>query len=421
MVNWFNLTIVFILADYFFKLYLNSRQLKKYQITETPEYIEKLNVTTNEKFRTSQKYGRDKMIFSNVSSTFSLCLSLGALFYNGLPAIWNYSLEFIKKYGYNADNEIIRSLVFVQIIILILTVTDLPFSYYYSFQLEQKYGYNNMTRLLFLKDKVLGVLITTVLMQPLIAALIYVIQITGSLFWLYAWGLVFAFSLFSITIYPVLIAPLFNKYTPIEGELKDSIFELAKRVDFPASKLFVCDNSRRDSHMNAYFYGFFKNKRIVLYDTLVKELSREELLAVLCHEFGHYKMNHTFYLITFQQVYILMFFYLFGLFINETSLYNGFGFDTPTVLIGLILFSILYTPMDQIFSFGMNIFSRKFEYQADDYALKLGYDTTNALVKLHVKDGAPLIVDPIYSAYHHSHPTLLERINNIKDQVEKIE
>eukprot|EP01133_Synstelium_polycarpum_P004345 gene4344-5073_t len=286
--------------------------------------------------------------------------------------------------------------------------------YYYNFVLEERNGFNKITRGLFIKDKIVGVLLAMAIGSPIIFMLISVIKWTGPLFWIYAWALMFVISLVMLTIYPILIAPLFNTYSPVEGELKDDIMALAKRVDFPATKMFVVDNSKRSGHMNAYFYGFFKNKRIVLYDTLVKELSKAEILAVLCHEFGHYKMNHTIKLMAFQQVYLLVFFYTFGHFMNDVQLFTDFSFQEPNILIGLILFSSIYAPLDQIFSFIVNIFSRKFEYEADDYAFHFGYDLTDGLVKLYIHDHASLLVDPLYSAFHYTHPTLLERLNNIK-------
>ncbi|EFA74575.1 CAAX prenyl protease [Heterostelium album PN500] len=385
--NWMNFVILTTTVEQVINQYLNYRQLQKLKIKTIPSTLEAYNITTPEQFAKSQQYGYDKFSATN----------------------------FLSNFGYS--NEILISIVFLTEYILFSTLLEIPFSLYYSFVLEEKHGFNKISLKLFIKDKIIGVLLIVVIGGPLVSALIYIVKWTGPLFWFYSWLLIAAFSFVMITIYPVLIAPLFNKYSPVEGELRDSIYELAKKVDFPATQLYVVDNSKRSSHMNAYFYGFFKNKRIVLYDTLIKELSQEEILAVLCHEFGHYKMNHTLRLIVIQQIYLIVFFYIFGLFVNDIQLFNDFGFQNTYTFVGLLLFSQIYSPLDQIFSFISNVFSRAYEYQADDYALGMGYDLTDGLVKLNIKDSASLIIDPWYSTYHHTHPTLLERLKNIKSKL----
>ncbi|EGG25007.1 CAAX prenyl protease [Cavenderia fasciculata] len=397
-VNWCYLSIFFIVFDYVFNVYLNIRQSRKLRITKIPPQLDAYEITTPDQFIKSQDYGYDKLIFSTFHMTFGVVTNVLSFMYGLNPLVWKLSKWILNNHIYETDNEIIISIAFLFIYSLFNTITELPFSLYKTFVLEEKHGFNNTTIGLFIKDTIISLLLMAAIGPIIIGVIVYVIQATGPLFWLYTWIVVFAISLIMMTIYPTLIAPLFNKYSPVEGELKESILALAKRVDFPATKLFVVDNSKRSGHMNAYFYGFFKNKRIVLYDTLIKELEEEDVLAVLCHEFGHYKMSHTLRLMALQQVYILGFFYLFGLFMNDVKLFNDFGFHQETpVFVGLLLFGLIFHPVSQLFSFVVHIFSRKFEYEADKYAFDFGYDLSNGLAKLHIKDSSSLLVDTIVS------------------------
>ncbi|KAF2068815.1 hypothetical protein CYY_009861, partial [Polysphondylium violaceum] len=269
---------------------------------------------------------------------------------------------------------------------------------------------------LFIKDKIMSFVLVLVIGSPVLAIVLYIMHWAGNLLWFYIWLFLLGFSLLAMTLYPTLIQPLFNTYSPVEGELQEAIFGLAKKVGFPATKMFIVNESKRSSHSNAYFYGFFKNKRIVLYDTLVKNFEKEEILAVLAHEMGHYKLNHTLKAFIISQFHVLFLFYSFGFFIYNTKMYSDFGFTTQPIFIGLILFQGLLKPIDSLVSFLLNCNSRKHEYEADTFAVKFGYDTPDHLVKLYIKDSGSLIVDPLYSAYHNSHPTLLERMANIKLQ-----
>jgi len=214
-----------------------------------------------------------------------------------------------------------------------------------------------------------------------------------------------------MTIYPTVIAPLFNKFTPLEeGELRDKIFQLAQRVNFPLKKLFVVDGSTRSNHSNAYFYGFFNNKRIVLFDTLLTQVNTQGIVAIIGHELGHYKFSHTLKNLIITQVHFLLFFFLFGQMLNADEMYSSFGFTPKPVFIGLFLFSFVYGPIEHIFGLAMNFLSRHFEYQADHFAVDLGFDLNIPLAKIHQENLGNMNPDPWYSTYHYSHPTLLERL-----------
>lgn len=252
------------------------------------------------------------------------------------------------------------------------------------------------------------------------------------------------FQLFIIMIYPTVIQPLFNKLTPLEeGELRTKIEELAARIAFPLKKLYVIDGSKRSNHSNAYFYGFGKNKHIVLFDTLIDHSDNEEICAVLAHELGHWKMGHTLKLLGVSQVYTFIIFWLFSFFIHNAKFYQDFGFHTTPLLIGFVLFQIVYIPVDSVISFCMHVYQRKNEYEAgkwihiyiylvtyflflftsflficlllDAFALKLGYASKlrSSLIKLSVKNLGGFNMDPWYSAWNNSHPTLTERLGKL--------
>ncbi|KAN0038009.1 hypothetical protein ACTA71_000181 [Dictyostelium dimigraforme] len=418
MVNYFIISISFFFLEHLYSFYLNFRQSKLLKnLTKIPEYCK--DRITQEDFKKSQEYSKAKLDFKTLTSTIQVVTTFLTFYYPVYPYFWNISLELAEKIGY--PNEIVRSCFFFVFTLGVSIITEIPFSYYYQFILEEKFGYNRMTIALFIKDKIISTLLMIGFGLPILSLAIYIINWSGPQLWFYCWLLLIAITLLSITIYPTFIQPLFNKFTPVDGEIAESIFSLAKRVGFPASKdtIFVVDNSKRDGHMNAYFYGLFGTKRIVLYDTLVKELDKEELLAVLGHEFGHYKMSHTLKQMLLVQVHLVTLLYGFSLLINDDQLYQQFGFvsSKDSVLVGLTLFMFLYAPIEHIFSLIINIFSRKYEFQADDFAVELGFLNSNHLFKLHFKELGCLVYDPLYSAYHHSHPTLVERSNNIDKKV----
>ncbi|GLT71121.1 hypothetical protein SLA2020_431620 [Shorea laevis] len=243
---------------------------------------------------------------------------------------------------------------------------------------------------------------------------------------IYLWGFMFVLSLVMMTLYPILIAPLFNKFTPLpDGELREKIEKLASSLKFPLKKLFVVDGSTRSSHSNAYMYGFFKNKRIVLYDTLIQQVTGitvfslsfsvqndEEIVAVIAHELGHWKLNHTMYSFIAVQILTFLQFGGYTLVRNSSDLFQSFGFDTQPVLIGLIIFQHTVIPLQHLVSFALNLVSRSFEFQADAFGKKLGYAAAlrAGLVKLQEENLSAMNTDPWYSAYHYSHPPLVERL-----------
>ena len=256
---------------------------------------------------------------------------------------------------------------------------------------------------------------------PILALLLYIIEWGGQYFYFYVWVFLAIVMLLMMTIYPAFIAPLFNKFSPLEdGSLKSKIEALAARLNFPLTKLFVIDGSKRSAHSNAYMYGFFKNKRIVLYDTLINQQEEEEVVAVLAHELGHWKMWHTIQGMIVSQTYMFFAFYFFGQCQHDHNLFASFGFskiETP-VFIGLLLFfQVIWAPVDKVLSFILTLNSRRNEFQADYFGAELGYakQLQSALAKLHMANLGNMNPDPYYSAYHYSHPPLVERLEALQN------
>eukprot|EP00340_Litonotus_pictus_P012254 CAMPEP_0170536670 /NCGR_PEP_ID=MMETSP0209-20121228/102275_1 /TAXON_ID=665100 ORGANISM="Litonotus pictus, Strain P1" /NCGR_SAMPLE_ID=MMETSP0209 /ASSEMBLY_ACC=CAM_ASM_000301 /LENGTH=224 /DNA_ID=CAMNT_0010838055 /DNA_START=876 /DNA_END=1547 /DNA_ORIENTATION=+ len=222
---------------------------------------------------------------------------------------------------------------------------------------------------------------------------------------------------FIITIYPHVIAPLFNKFTELEDcPLKEKIQVLASKVEFPLTKLFKIDGSKRSAHSNAYFFGLGKNKRIVLFDTLLEHLEDEEILAVLCHELGHWQKSHIWknMLNIFLQIFVL--FYVYGFFVTNDDLFLSFGFEDKSIIVGITLFMRLYSPVSYVLQLLTFRLSRRYEYQADEYAVDFGYGKLlcSGLVKMFKENSGDLDPDELYAACHYTHPTFVERLNYIK-------
>ncbi|KAJ3085354.1 CAAX prenyl protease 1 [Quaeritorhiza haematococci] len=394
--------------------YLSYRQHQKLKEKKIPHALE--SIVKQEDFEKANAYGLDKSKFGFVSGIFSQIQTTIVFYYDLLPWFWNFAGSWITYFGLEGNWEITQSIIFLVVISLISTVLNLPFSLYYTFVIEERHGFNKQTLGLFFADFLKGLLISGIIGVPVVAAFLWIIQWTGDNFALYVWLFMLVFQLVMVTIYPTLIQPLFNKFTPLEeGELKDKIHALAARIGFPLTKLFVIDGSKRSSHSNAYFYGFFKNKRIVLFDTLLEHSENEEVCGVLAHELGHWKHNHITKTLIITQTHLFLIFYLFAGFIHFDPLYKSFGFDSQPILIGFLLFQYIYMPVESVAGFAMNILSRFHEFQADHFAKSLGYAKVlkSALVKLHTKNLGNMNPDSLYSQWHYSHPPLVERLNAI--------
>ncbi len=361
-------------------------------------------------YKKSQNYKATNYKFGILTSTFSIVLTLGFLIFDGFEFVDNIA----RSYSYN---PIIIALIFFGIIMIGSDIITTPFSYYSTFVIEEKFGFNKTTVKTFIFDKIKGWLMMAIVGGGILALIIWFYQFTGTNFWLYAWGLVAIFVLFMNMFYSKLIVPLFNKQTPLEaGGLRDKIATYAETVGFKLDKIFIIDGSKRSTKANAYFSGFGSEKRVTLYDTLINDLDEDEIVAVLAHEVGHYKKKHVIFNLISSILLTGLTLYILSLFISNPMLSNALGVEIPSFHISLIAFGMLYSPISEITGLIMNLFSRKFEYQADDYAKNTfkAEPLITSLKKLSKNSLSNLTPHPAYVFMHYSHPTLLERIRNLK-------
>ncbi|MBT2163292.1 M48 family metallopeptidase [Zobellia barbeyronii] len=372
---------------------------------------EELNdVFDADEYKKSQAYKKTNYRFGLLTSTFSFLLTLCFLAFGGFERID----QLVRSV---TIQPIPMALMFFGIIMIGSDIVTLPLSYYSTFVIEEKFGFNKTTKGTFFLDKIKGWLMTAVVGGLLLAVIIWFFQWAGNNFWLYAWALVSVFTVFMNLFYSKLIVPLFNKQTPLEdGSLKTKIEAFAKNVGFELNNIFVIDGSKRSTKANAYFSGFGKEKRVTLYDTLINDLDEEEIVAVLAHEVGHYKKKHIIFNLIASLVLTGITLFVLSLFVNNPAVSIAIGVSQPSFHAALIGFGILYSPISEITGLIMNHFSRKFEYQADDYAKDTyaAIPLITSLKKLSKNSLSNLTPHPAFVFVHYSHPTLLNRIQNLK-------
>ena len=379
--------------------------------SDTPP-LEVADVYDKKEYQKSHAYKKTNANFSNISSLFSITLTLFFLFIDG----FKYVDDFARSH---TVNTILVALIFFGVILIGSDLLTTPFSYYKTFVIEESFGFNKSTKSLFWKDKIKGLVMSSFLGGGILALTIWFYQIFNENFWMYAWILIAVFSLFMNLFYAKLIVPLFNKQTPLEsGELKTAIEAYAKKVGFKLDAIFVIDGSRRSTKANAYFSGFGSQKRIMLFDTLINDLEIPEIVAVLAHEVGHYKKKHILFNLFTSLLLTGFMLFLFSLFINMPLFSEALGVAIPSFHIGLIAFGVLYSPISEITGMFMNYISRVFEYQADNFAKETfaANPLISALKKLNKNSLSNLTPHPTYVFMHYSHPTLFERIRNLKKE-----
>jgi STE24 endopeptidase len=398
--------IVILLLQFLIETVLNYLNAKHYG-DPIPKDLE--DVFDQEEYQQSQEYQKTNYRFGLWSSIFSIGLTLVFLIFGG----FEWTDQIARSFS---SNEIIITLIFFGFITVGSDIITTPFSYYQTFVIEERFGFNKSTKTLFLTDKLKGWLMMAVLGGGVITLTMWFYQWAGPSFWLYVWGLVTAIIVFMNLFYSKLIVPLFNKQTPLEeGSLKSKIENYAAKVGFELKNVFVIDGSKRSTKANAYFSGFGKEKRVTLYDTLIKDLEEEEIVAVLAHEVGHYKRKHILANLTASILVLGFTLFILSLFINNPEVSKAIGVSQPSFHAALIGFGILYSPFSELTSLVMNFLSRKFEYQADDYA-KDTYAATpliTSLKKLSKNNLSNLTPHPAYVFMHYSHPPLIQRIKNL--------
>jgi STE24 endopeptidase len=299
----------------------------------------------------------------------------------------------------------------------IFSLIGLPTDLYSTFGLEAKFGFNKTTLKLYLADKLKGMVLSLVIGVPFLFVILWLMRATGGYWWVWAFVFISGFQLLMIVIFPTFVAPWFNKFEPLkEGEFRDRILALADQVGFKTSGIYSMDGSKRSAHSNAYFTGIGRSKRIVLFDTLIEQMTVEQGLAVLAHEMGHYKMKHIRRMLVVQTVFLFVGLYVLSLLLDYSPLFAAFGLK-PSPHAALVLFSLLAGPFTFFLGPLMNFLSRKHEFEADRFAavtLRDGKPMEEALINLTVKNLANLTPHPWYSAYHYSHPSPAERIEAIR-------
>ena len=408
MNSFFFIILGITLFNFILEQYLDFLNSKLWS-NELPKELE--GIYDAEKYRKSQDYTKVKTRFSLITDTFSLALILIMLFCGGFGIIDNFLRSF-------TENPILLSLLFFGVIGFASDLLSTPFEVYFTFNIEKKFGFNTTTIKTFILDKIKGWLIGLLIGGLLLAGIVWIYLNTGEYFWLFAWAAISFFMLFMTMFYSNLIVPLFNKQKPLEpGELRDEIEKFAKKVKFKLNNIYVIDGSKRSKKANAYFTGLGPKKRIVLYDTLIADHTKEELVAVLAHEIGHYKKKHTVSSMIIGIVETGAMLFILSIFISYPELAKALGSDIQSFHIGILAFALLYSPISLILGLFMNILSRKHEYEADRYAGE-NYNPESlklALKKLSVNSLSNLRPHPLYVFFNYSHPTLLQRLKALDE------
>ena len=356
-------------------------------------------------------YSSAKTRLNMKALVFDAAVLLVLTFGGGLQAIDNLTASIFSS-------GILRGVAFVAILTVILSVIELPFDLYRTFGIESRFGFNKMTVAMFFGDLAKQAAVGTALGLPILFAVLWLMAGMGELWWLYVWLVAIAFMLFVQFIAPSVIAPLFNKFAPMQdGEMKTRIENLITRCGFTSSGLFVMDGSKRSSHGNAYFTGFGKSKRIVFFDTLLSRLEIAEIEAVLAHELGHFRMRHVIKRMALMAVFSLIFFFLLGLLKNQEWFYQGLNVAFPaTDAMALTLFFLVMPVFTFLLQPLLAMYSRKHEFEADQYAAKFApaRDLVHALVKLYKDNASTLTPDPLHSAFYDSHPPASIRIARLE-------
>ena len=403
----FYILISILIISFIVDKVLDALNAKHYKDPIPPELSD---VYEEEDYLKSQNYKKANDRFSSIASSISLVVTLFFFYLDGFAFVDEWARTF-------SDNTIIIALIFFGSIMFASDLLSTPFSYYHTFIIEEKFGFNKTTLKTFLVDKIKGWLMSAILGGLLLSIIIWFYESVGSNFWLYAWGIIAVFVFFINMFYARLIVPLFNKQTPLcDGSLKTKIQDYAQKVGFKLDKIVVIDGSKRSTKANAYFSGFGSEKRVTLFDTLIKDLEEEEIVAVLAHEVGHYKRKHILFNLIINILIMGFTFWLLSLFIGNPILSEALNVALPSFHIGLIAFGILYSPISELTGLVMNFISRIFEYQADNYA-KETFDATpliSGLKKLNKNNLSNLTPHPAYVFVYYSHPTLLQRYHNIK-------
>ncbi len=385
-------------------LVLNLRNVRR-NADRVPEPFRGL--ISGERYDRSVRYVTDRGRFSLLSAAFS-ALFLLLIILSGFLGTLDRLVAGLELHPY------LHGIVYLFLVALLFRIVSLPLSLYSQFVIEARYGFNKMSPGLFFRDLAKGLLVSALLMAPLLAGLFWFMDRSGGFWWLWAFLFVAVFQLLVTILYPLVIAPLFNRFSPLpEGSLRQRIDELSRKLGFRTRGIFVMDGSRRSGHSNAYFTGLGGARRIVLFDTLVSSLEEEQLLGVLAHEIGHEKKRHMLKGLALSLLTILAGLWVMSLLLPYGPLYRAFGFDRPSYHAILVIVTLASGPFTFFLSPLFSLLSRRHEYEADRFAvdaMESAEPLKGALIGLSRDNLSNLTPHPLYSFYHYSHPTLAERI-----------
>jgi len=392
--------------------YLDLRQKKSLQknIQNVPDYFVK--IISLEEHQKATKYNLEKLSFGKFIRSLKLITLL----------LWTLGggLEYLTFITTNTQSDIIQSSNFFILFILIETLIGIPISWYSTFKIEEKYGFNKTTYKVFVVDIVKSLILTLLLALPLFIGILKILELMGNLWWVYSWTAFIGFQIILLFVYPKFLAPIFNKFTPLENEeLNHEIQRLLKKVDFSAKEIFQMDASKRSTHGNAYFTGFGKNKRIVFFDTILNQMNNSEILAILAHELGHFKKKHILKSIILSFFSSLIVFYLLSISINNQDFLSGHGLNSNWPTASIILFTMIFPVYSFLLAPIGNLLSRRNEFEADDFAClhTSAKDLQSALIKLYKFNYGALMPDELYSKFYDSHPPAMIRIKNIEKDI----
>ena len=404
MQNWiFWIVVVLMLGDFALERILSILNMR-HSTQPIPDILS--GIYDEEKYTRQQSYFRTNVRLGMVSSVCSFLLTFGLFVFKGFA--WIDGLARMCT-----SNELLVSLLFFLFFGILSALVGLPFQIYDTFVVEERFGFNKVTPKLFILDRLKGWILSILISGLLLTAVIFIYQLLPDYFWLVAWAVVSAFSLFMSLFYSELIVPLFNKQTPLpEGELRSAIEAFANKTGFSLKNIYVIDNSKRSTKANAYFTGWGKKKRIVLYDTLIDLMSTDEIVAVLAHEIGHNKYKHTIKHIVVSLLTNLLMFYLLGLVLKYDVFAQAAGCEKASFHVNMLVFGVLYTPLSLLMGLAGNVLSRSNELQADAFVKENGMADAlvSALKKLSAQSLSNLTPHPAYVFFNYSHPTLYERV-----------
>lgn len=398
-----------LLVDYVVNLATDRLNLKALTVEAPAELADVYDADT---YKRSQEYTRLRTRFGLIPATAHLA---------GLLVFW-----FAGGFGWLDEHlrrlelsPIVTGLLFLGGLGLARALVSLPFHWYSTFVIEERFGFNKTSPTTFALDRIKGLLLALIAGAPLLAVVLWLFEVAGSLAWLWCWAVIVVFLLFVQFVAPTWILPLFNQFEPLdEGELREAMLAYAETVAFPIEGLFVIDGSRRSTKANAFFTGFGKRKRVALFDTLIQKHETDELMAIFAHEVGHYKKGHVVkgLAISIAQYGVALF--VLSIFLDQRGLFEAFSVDEPSTYAGLVFVGLLFSPIDLVLSIPVLALSRRYELEADAYARQttgLADALISGLKRLSADHLSNLTPHPIYVKRHYSHPPLLERVRALRE------